>query len=134
MAQIKHFEDLNIWKESRKLVGRIYSMTRHPSFSKDFQLVDHIRRTAISIPSNISEGFEREGNKEFFNFLSIAKGSCGELRSQLYIAYDQDYININEFNELIKSSLEISMGISKLMKHIKTSDFRGSKYNQAKQP
>ena len=127
-----HFEDLTIWKESRKLVEKVYLLTRNPLFSKDFQFVGHIRRTAISIPSNISEGFEREGNKEFINFLPIAKGSCGELRSQLYIAYDQNYISLQEFNELKDSSLNLSMGISKLMKHLKTSDLKGSKYNQNK--
>jgi four helix bundle protein len=129
MAQIKCFKDLSIWQESRKLVEKIYLITRNSEFSKDFQFVDHIRRTAISIPSNISEGFEREGNKEFINFLSFAKGSCGELRTQLYMAYDQNYINNEEFDEIKDLSIKVSMGISKLMRYLKASNYRGSKFN-----
>jgi len=73
----KHFEDLEIWKKARRLTNRIYSITRSPAFSKDFGLCDQIRRASVSIMSNISEGYERGGNQEFLQFLSIAKGSCG---------------------------------------------------------
>jgi four helix bundle protein len=82
--QIKTFEDLEIWKEARCLTQDIYNISKAPKFSRDFALRDQMQRAAVSIMSNIAEGFERGGNQEFVQFLYIAKGSCGELRSQLY--------------------------------------------------
>jgi len=128
MAQINNFEELNIWKESRALVDLIYKLTRQPTFSKDFQFIDHIRKTAISIPSNISEGFERDGTKEFVNFLSIAKGSCGELRSQLFIALDQKYLDQEQFDNINSKVLEISKSISALMKYLQNCAYKGRKF------
>ena len=116
MAQIKNFENLNIWKDSRQLVNQIYSLTKLQSFAKDYQFIDHIRRTSISIPSNISEGFERDGTKEFMHFLFIAKGSCGELRSQLYIAFDQKYIDDQQFDDIIIRIIALTKSISSLIK------------------
>ena len=84
--QIKSFEDLEIWQIAKGLAVKIYSLSRAPRFSKDFSLRDQMRRAAVSIMSNIAEGFERGGNQEFVQFLYIAKGSCGEVRSQLYVA------------------------------------------------
>ncbi len=84
---IKNFEDLEIWKDARALMRAIYQLTKDPKFSKDFGLRDQIQRAAVSILSNIAEGFERGGNQEFIQFLYVAKGSCGEVRSQLYVAY-----------------------------------------------
>jgi four helix bundle protein len=89
---VKNFEDLEIWKEARCLTREIYQLTRDTKFSKDFGLNSQIQRAAISIMSNIAEGFERGGNQEFTQFLYIAKGSCGEVRSQLYVAVDQSYV------------------------------------------
>ncbi|MBI2360543.1 MAG: four helix bundle protein [Deltaproteobacteria bacterium] len=89
---VKNFEDLEIWKEARRLTWEIYQLTRDPRFSKDFGLSSQIQRAAISIMSNIAEGFERGGNQEFAHFLYMAKGSCGEVRSQLYVAADQSYV------------------------------------------
>lgn len=86
---IKYFEDLEVWKEARRLTNRIYRMTQDAKFSKDFGLRDQIQRAVVSIMSNIAEGFERGGNQEFIQFLYIAKGSCGEVRSQLYVALDR---------------------------------------------
>lgn len=128
MASIKNFEDMSVWKESRSLVDQIYKVTRHPSFSKDFQFIDHLRKTAISIPSNISEGFERDGNKEFISFLSIVKGSCGELRCQLYIALDQSYIDQQQFDDLYQKLLDISKALSNLMNYLQNCDFKGRKF------
>ncbi|TAK06448.1 four helix bundle protein, partial [bacterium] len=89
---VKSFEDLEVWKETRRLSKEIYAATQDAKFSKDFGLRDQIRRAAVSVMSNIAEGFERGGNQEFIQFLYIAKGSCGEVRSQLYVALDQGYI------------------------------------------
>ena len=88
--RIESFEDLEIWKEARRLTTIIYRVSSGSKFSKDFALRDQIRRAVISIMSNIAEGFERSGNQEFVQFLYIAKGSCGEVRSQIYAAVDQD--------------------------------------------
>ena len=90
---IKSFEELNIWQNSRELVKLIYKFVKMDKLSRDYSLNDQIRRSSISIMSNIAEGFERGSNKEFVQFLYIAKGSCAEVRSQLYIAFDQQYIS-----------------------------------------
>lgn len=92
MANIERFEDVVAWQKGRELVRVIYRLTKLTEFSKDFALRDQIRRAAISITSNIAEGFERGGTREFIQFLGHAKGSCGELRSQLYIALDETYL------------------------------------------
>src|SRR5437870_6461434 len=83
---IKHFEDLEVWKEARRLTRQVYRLTKDSRFSKDFGLSNQMQRAAVSIMSNIAEGFERGGNQEFIQFLYVAKGSCGEVRSQLYVA------------------------------------------------
>jgi len=93
MAFYKIFEELPVWKNSRELTTQIYKLTENSKFRRDFCLVDQIRRCSISISSNIAEGFERGSKKEFIQFLYIAKGSAGELRSQLYTALDLGYID-----------------------------------------
>lgn len=93
MATFKAFEDIEAWQKARDLVRRVYHISQGSEFSRDYALKDQMRRAAISIMSNIAEGFERNGNKEFIHFLSIAKGSAGEVRSQLYVALDQRYID-----------------------------------------
>jgi len=128
MAKYRNFEDMPVWQNSRALVDLIYNISNQQNFAKDFQFKDHIRRTAISIPSNISEGFERDGNKEFINFLSIAKGSCGELRCQVYIALDQKYIDQKQFDELYERIVTIVKSISNLIKYLQNSDLKGRKY------
>ena len=92
MASFRTFEEIEAWKKSRELVRAIYQATSLGAFSTDYGLRDQIRRASVSIMSNIAEGFEREGTKEFVQFLSIAKASAGEVRSQLYVALDQGYI------------------------------------------
>ena len=94
--RVKSFEDLEIWKEARRLTTTIYRITSEGKFSKDFALRDQIRRAVIFIMSNIAEGFERGGNQEFVQFLYISKGSCGEVRSQFYTALDQGYLSETE--------------------------------------
>lgn len=86
---IKDFEEMEIWKMARELTKQVYEISKLGSFSKDYVLRDQIRRSAVSVMSSIAEGFERGGNQEFIQFLSIAKGSCGEARSQMYVAVDQ---------------------------------------------
>jgi len=128
MARLERFEDIDAWKKARELTQSIYQITLTGEFARDFGLRDQIRRAAISVLSNIAEGFERDGNKEFLQFLSLAKGSCGEVRAQLYIALDQAYISAPEFRGLVEKTLEVSRLIAGFMKYLSTSDMRGSKY------
>lgn len=125
------FEDLKIWKEARELSKEIYVISRLPEFSKDYRFVGQITSAAGSIMDNIAEGFERDGNKEFLQFLSIAKGSCGELRSQLYRAYDAGYINEEKFETLVNNIKLLSASIFYFMKNLKSSDMVGKKYKEA---
>jgi four helix bundle protein len=128
MATVNKFEDLDVWKKSRVLIKLVYTLTNNPTFNKDNMLIHHIRKTSVSIISNIAEGFERDGNKEFVNFLFIAKGSCGELRSQLYVAFDQNYINESQFLEMSNLAVEISKSLKGLISYLQNSDFKGIKY------
>jgi four helix bundle protein len=128
---IKHFEDLEIWKEARRLTKEIYRLTSGPKFSKDFGLRGQIQNAAVSIMSNIAEGFERGGNQEFSQFLYIAKGSCGEVRSQLYVAVDQGYISANESEELLNLFKRLSSMIGSLINYLKRSGMKGAKYNSS---
>jgi four helix bundle protein len=106
----------------------IYSITKNGDFSKDFALKDQIRRSSGSIMDNIAEGFERAGNREFIQFLAFAKGSCGELLSQLYRAKDQMYLEDNKFTELYNEAISIGKMIASLMNHLQKSDFKGNKF------
>src|SRR3970282_2324600 len=127
--QVKNFEDLEIWKDARLLTREIYQLTREPKFSKDFALRDQIRRAAVSIMSNIAEGFERGGNQEFIQFLYVAKASCGEVRSQLYVALDQSYVTEKDCDDASKSFRRLSIMISNLIDYLKRSGMKGAKYN-----
>ena len=128
MATIKTFEELESWKISRKLVVRFYQESNSGPISKDFALLDQMRRSAISIMSNLAEGFERNGNREFIHYCHIAKASAGEFRSQLFIALDVGYISNQLFNELLQLVLEISKLISGMIRYLGTSEYRGSKF------
>jgi four helix bundle protein len=132
--QVKNFEALEIWKEARRLTQEIYRLTRDSQFSKDFVLRDQIRRAAVSIMSNIAEGFERGGNQEFIQFLYVAKGSCGEVRSQLYVALDQSYIAPQDCDDTSKSFRRLSIMISNLIDYLKRSGMKGSKYMPMSRP
>jgi len=119
MAKFSSFEEIISWQKSRELNKDIYNITnKNSSFSKDFGLRDQIRRSSISISSNIAEGFERETTKEFIRFLYIAKASSGEFRSQLYLAFDLDYITKDEFSTLNLKVNEVSKLISGLIKYL----------------
>ena len=107
MNKIERFEDLVAWQKSRKLTQEIYQATRRGDFAKDFGLSGQIQRAAVSIMSNIAEGFERGGRKEFHQFLSMAKASCAEVRSQLYVAFDIGYLLQPKFDELLNRAEEV---------------------------
>ena len=126
--KIKKFEDLESWKKARKLTNTVYLATAAGNFTRDFALKDQIRRASISILSNIAEGFERGGDKEFLQFLAVAKGSCGEVRAQLYIAMDQGYLKQDTFEGLSVDANDIGRLISGLMKYLSRSELKGSKY------
>jgi four helix bundle protein len=128
MAKIKKFEDIDSWKRARTLAKEIYDVTAREKFARDFGLKDQIRRAAVSILSNIAEGFERGSDKEFLYFLAVAKGSCGEARAQLYVALDQAYISSEQFQALSNVAAEVSQLISGFMKYLRESALRGSKY------
>jgi four helix bundle protein len=126
---VKYFEDLEIWKEARRLTNEIYRLTSESNFSKDFSLRNQIQSAAVSIMSNIAEGFERAGNQEFSQFLYVAKGSCGEVRSQLCVAVDQGYISAKDSEELLNSFKRLSRMIGSLINYLKRSGMKGPKYS-----
>jgi four helix bundle protein len=119
-SKIEKFEDLIAWQKSRELVKQIYKVTEKEDFSKDFGLKKQIQRAGVSIMSNIAEGFDRFRPNEFHQFLSIAKGSCAEVRSQLYIANDIGYLTEDEFNQLKSAAEEVSKIINGLRSYIET--------------
>lgn len=126
---ITQFEELKSWQQGRELARMVYDLTHRSAFSKDFALRDQIRRAVISITSNIAEGFERDGRQEFIQFLSIAKGSCGEVRSQLYLAEDQRYLDVQEATQLRSLAFSISRLIAGLMTYLRRTEIRGTKYS-----
>ena len=119
MATIEKFEELEVWKISMELCSDIYRITNTDLFSKDFGLKDQIRRSAISVPSNISEGYERDSKNQFLYFLAIAKGSCGELRTQLKIAKSLKYLQEKEFETLNDKCLSTSKQLSGFITYLK---------------
>ena len=100
--KIIQFEDLECWKESRKLMKMVYGLTKQSSFYKDYRLKDQIIGSGISIMNNIAEGFDAQSNNEFIRFLRISRRSTSEVKTCLYVAMDQGYIETNEFNEVVK--------------------------------
>jgi four helix bundle protein len=128
MSTIERFEDLEAWKRARSFAKLIHTVSGDGDFGRDFALKGQIRRAAISIVSNIAEGFERDGDKEFLEYLFVAKGSCGEVRAQLYLAMDYKYITEEEFSQLKMKALELNRIISGLIKYLKQSHFTGKKY------
>jgi len=113
------FEELNIWKSSRILVEKIYYITRQGKFLRDFGLSNQFQRAVVSISVNIAEGFERNTRKEFMQFLYISKGSCGEIRSLLYLALYLDYISVNEFSKLKEHVIDLSKAIAAFIRYLK---------------
>ncbi len=116
---VKSFEDLHIFETARKLCGEVWNLTRTGPVAKDFTFTTQIRCSALSILSNIAEGFERNSRKEFIQFLSIAKGSCGELRAQLLVAMDQEYLSQEKHEQLRTTCLQLNAGLANLMKYLR---------------
>ena len=128
MASIKRFEDLEVWKLTFDIANVVYDLTSREPFCKDFALRDQIRRSAISVFSSIAEGFERDGNKELVNFLSIAKGSCGELRAQLIFAHRRQYVTDEEMADLTDRLISSSNQIAAFQRYLRMSEFKGRKF------
>lgn len=128
MAAIEKFEDLIAWQKSKTFAVKIYSATDEGKFSKDFGLRDQIRRASISIVSNIAEGFERKGNKEFLQFLFYSLGSIAEVKTQLIIAFELNYISKEKFDELSDLLIDIQKITKGLVTYLKESDLKGSKF------
>ena len=128
MPRIRRFEDLDAWKIARLITREVYTLARKGDFARDFGLRNQVCRSAVSIMANIAEGFERDGDREFVNFLSIAKGSSGETRSLLYVALDQGYVSQDEFDAVTSHLVECSRMISGLAKYLKQSELKGLKF------
>ena len=112
--KVSSFEDLIAWQRSRELTKLVYEITSNGDFSKDYGLREQIRRASVSIMSNIAEGFERGGRNEFHQFLVIAKASCAEVRSQLYVAFDAGYLSKEIFDSLMALSLDVTQIVAGL--------------------
>ena len=125
MAKIEKFEDVLAWQKGRELTQLIYKASRQNEFGKDFALKDQIRRACISVTSNIAEGFERGGTKEFIQFLGHSKGSCGEVRSQLYVALDQAYVTQAHWQELHNLCIEVSRLLDGFIKYLRQTEIKG---------
>jgi four helix bundle protein len=128
MSKIERFEDIEAWKKARGLTKVVYDLSNAGSFGRDFGLKDQIRRASVSTMSNIAEGFERGGDQEFIQYLSMAKGSCGEVRSQLYVAFDQGYVDQAKFQQLYDEAQSTSRLIAGFISYLQSSPLRGSKY------
>lgn len=128
MATVKSFEELEIWQLSREICQDVWDVFKRTTLGKDFELKNQMNRFSGSIMDNIAEGFERNVRKEFIQFLSYSKGSCGELRSQLYRALDRKHITQNEFEFLREKTLTESKKIGSFMAYLVKSENRGSKF------
>ncbi len=128
MEKVREFEDLEVFQRARALCKEIYQLTGVEPFASDFRFVQQIRAASGSIMDNIAEGFERNGNKEYLNFLYIAKGSCGEVRSQLLRAQDVGFINEDVFTQLYIDVKDVGRMLYNLIQSIKQKGNPGSKY------
>ncbi|MGV3461248.1 MAG: four helix bundle protein [Flavobacterium sp.] len=128
MATINRFEDLDIWKEARRLSHIVHTISVETNLKTDYRLRSQIKASSGSIMDNIAEGFERDGNIEFRQFLAIAKGSAGETRSQLYRLLDCGYINEEQFNELKNDYEKLSGKIKNFIVYLNKRDFKGNKF------
>ncbi|UZX28714.1 four helix bundle protein [Riemerella anatipestifer] len=128
MSNIKTFEDLEIWQLSRALCQDIFVIIEETPLKNNFRLANQIDGAPGSIMDNIAEGFERNGNREFLQFLSVAKASCGEVRSQLYRLKDRNFVNDKTFEDLKNKTLLLSKKISAFIKYLKNSEMSGTKF------
>jgi four helix bundle protein len=130
MNEIKRFEDLEVWKLARELAKEVNELTKKQNFSKDFELIKQIKSSSGSAMDNIAEGFERNGNHEFHQFLSISKGSSGETRSQFYRAYDFGYITAEELEINVNKCLTLSRKTGNLMEYLRKTEYKGIKFRK----
>ncbi len=130
MATIKRFEDIEIWQLARKLNKDIYPFLVSLQETKNYELKKQIERAAGSIMDNVAEGFERDGTREFIQFMAISKGSAAEVKSQLYRAFDRDLISELEFNKFQDDCNIIGEKIGKFMNYLNTSEIRGKKFQK----
>jgi len=130
MATLNRFEDLKVWKDARVVNQKLFALLLEKDSTKFGFLVNHIFKTSGSIMDNIAEGFEREGNKEFVQFLSISKGSTGELRSQLYRAFDLGLITAENLEDMIDKLNHISAQVSLFISYLKKSEYKGNKFKE----
>ena len=128
MATINRFEDLEIWQEARRLAKEIHIISLETGLKSDFRFKEQIKSSSGSVMDNIAEGFERDGNIEFRQFLSVAKGSAGETRSQLYRVLDFDYIDEQKFEILKKDYENLSGKIKNFITYLNKKDFKGNKF------
>jgi len=128
VGKIERFEDIVAWQKARVLTKEIYACTKVGGFAKDYGLKDQIQRASVSSMGNIAEGFERGGDKEFVQFLSTSKGSCGEVKSHLYVALDQGYLSPVNFDQLYAKADEVGRLIFGFMGYLRGSPLRGRKY------
>ncbi|MCI0358122.1 MAG: four helix bundle protein [Planctomycetaceae bacterium] len=134
MATIERFEDIEAWKRARQLTRKVYAVSRDGAFSRDFGLKDQMRRASVSSMSNIAEGFERDGTGEFIHFLTIAKGSSGEVRWQLYVALDEGYITQEQFEDLYRDAETVSRMTAGFIGYLQRTQWRGNKFRQSPPP
>lgn len=130
MATYKTYKDMEIWQRARILCIDIYKILNNESLSKDFKLRDQMNGSSGSIMDNIAEGFERDGKNEFKQFLSYAKGSAGELVSQLQRAFDRGHITIEEFTNLTNETEEIARMIGGFMNYLRDTEYKGNKFKE----
>jgi four helix bundle protein len=130
MATIVKFEDMDIWKDARSLSCEIIQIIKGTELNVDYRLRDQIKGSSGSVMDNIAEGFERDGNMEFRQFLSIAKGSAGETRSQIYRVYDSGYISEEEMTRLTSDYEKLSRRISNFISYLNKRDFKGIKFKE----
>ena len=131
MAKFTCFEEIQAWKKAREMVKVVNRVSKYPEFWRDFSLRDQIKRAGYSIMANIAEGFERGGNKEFIHFLTMAKGSAGEVKCLAYIALDQEYISKEEFANISNLCTESGAMIYGLIKYLKKSGLKGIKFDDS---
>ena len=125
---VSDFEELSIYQPSRALAKQVYEITRQGEFKYDTRFVQQMRASSGSISDNIAEGFERQGNREFLQFLYIAKGSCGEFRSQINRAYDAQFISKETYEQMYADCRKLGAGILNFIKSVKSFESKGSKY------
>jgi len=128
MAKIEKFEDLQVWQLARDVSLHIWFLIENTPLGRDYELKNQMSRSSGSVMDNIAEGFERNGNKEFIHFLSIAKGSCGELRSHLYRAFDRKHISFEQFTELAAKAEFQNKKIGAFISYLRSSDYKGVKF------